>query len=267
MNTTEIMNLALKMANFDKVPADSGVWVAGNGIKRALFAIDASTAEILLAKQLGYDLLIAHHPVGPAKVGFPLVVRGHVDQMVEAGVPRDVAERAAGELVERLKVRAHPANYFHDVDAARMLGLPLMNIHLPLDQVGRQYLLKVISGSKAKTVGSLVARFGQIPEFEKAETKVELMMGKPENPVGKCVLVFAAGTNGGYPVAKAYFDHGADTVVYLHVDSEELSKLRRDCTGNLIVLGHMAGDSVGINQFLRKLAAKGVGSDTLGVIR
>ncbi len=46
----------------------------------------------------------------------------------------------------------------------------------------------------------------------------------------------------------------------------ELVKLEKESRGNLIVLGHMAGDSIGINLFIRKLRAKGVHVDTLGVV-
>jgi len=35
-------------------------------------------------------------------------------------------------------------------------------------------------------------------------------------------------TNGGYPVAKACFAHGVDTVVYIHIDYGELQRLRAE---------------------------------------
>ncbi|MDA4120850.1 MAG: Nif3-like dinuclear metal center hexameric protein [Thaumarchaeota archaeon] len=267
MDTSGIMRLALDRAGFDKVPADSGIWFPGKKIKRALFSIDAATPEIILAKEMRYDLLIAHHPVGPARIAFSEVVRRHLDFMIEKGVPRRVAEEAVGELVSRVDVRAHPTNYLHEVDVAKKLSLPFMNIHLPIDQITRDYLLGAIDGAESKTVGDLTRKLSKITEFAKAKTKIELRMGEQDNPLGKWVLLFAAGTNGGYPVAKAYFEHGIDTVIYLHIDYDELVRLRKDCRGNLIVLGHMAGDSIGINIFLRDLLSKGVHSDTIGVVR
>ena len=45
---------------------------------------------------------------------------------------------------------------------------------------------------------------------------------------GRWALVVAAGTNGGYHVAKAYFDHGISTVIYLHVDYGDLTKMREE---------------------------------------
>ncbi len=266
MDTSEIMGLALRMAKFDRVPADSGVWVPGKHIKKVLFAIDGGPAEIAVAKEQGYDALIAHHPMGPARLTFYRVVARQAAFMREKGVLKKVADEATEELMRRIELRAHPTNYLHDVDLARQLKLPLMNIHLPIDQVTREFLLGAIRRSKARTVGDLVASLSEIPEFAHAKTKIEVRVGRPGDALGNWVLVFAAGTNGGYPVANAYFDAGVDTVIYLHVDYDELVRLRKEDKGNLVVLGHMAGDSIGINLFLKELRKKGVHSDTLGVI-
>lgn len=267
MDTAGIMQLALSMAKMPRIPSDSGIWVSGKDIRKVLFAVDAGAPELILAKEKGYDLLIGHHPVGPARLTFSRVVERHVGFMMEKGVPRKVAEEATEELVNRIEVRAHPTNYLHEVDFAKKLGLPFMNIHLPIDQVTRDFLLRAIGRSGAKTVGELVDKLKRIPEFRKAKTRIEVRLGERKKGLGNWVLVFAAGTNGGYPVAKAYFEHGVDTVIYLHVDYDELVRLRKDSKGSLIVLGHMAGDSIGINLFLRRLRAMGVKADTLGVVR
>jgi putative NIF3 family GTP cyclohydrolase 1 type 2 len=267
LDTTGLMQTALDMAGMKEVPPDSGIWNSGNNLERILFAVDAGSAELLYAKESGYDALVAHHPVGPARIGFPAVTKRHVEFMVEKGVPKSVAEEATRSLMERLEVRVHPANYMHEVDLAKALKLPFANIHLPIDQITRDILLEKVTSADGGTVGDLVEALGRLEEFSKAETGIRVMMGGEKNELGKWVLVFAAGTNGGYPVAKAYFEHGVDTVIYLHVDYEDLSRLKKDSKGNLIVLGHMAGDSIGINIFLRRLKEKGVSSDTLGVIR
>ena len=260
------MNLALKMAGMRDIPGDSGIWVPGRKVRKALFAIDAGAPEIILAKQMGYDLLIAHHPVGPARLTFSEVVKRHTCFMVEKGVPRKAADKATKGLVEKIDIRAHPANYMHEVDVARALRMPFMNIHLPIDQITREFLITTIKQANAKTVGELVAKLNRIKEFSLAKTKIEVRLGSPKNLMKKWALVFAAGTNGGYAVAKAYFDHEVDTVIYLHIDFEELARLRKDGNGNLVVLGHMAGDSIGINLFLSRLEKMGVQSDKIGVI-
>ena len=69
MDTEGIMRLALQMAGMQKVPPDSGIWVPGKRVKTVLFSVDAGPSEISMAKQMGYDLLIAHHPSAAAKLG------------------------------------------------------------------------------------------------------------------------------------------------------------------------------------------------------
>jgi putative NIF3 family GTP cyclohydrolase 1 type 2 len=267
LNTSEVMGLALRMARMERIPADSGIWVPGEGIRKVLFAIDGGTAEIAVAKSLGYDALIAHHPMGPARLRLHETVERQTEFMLEKGVPRKVAEEATEELVRRVEVRSHPANYLQDVDLAKRLSLPLLNIHLPIDQVTRDFLLGAIRRSRARTVGDLIQSLEDTTEFAHAKTRIEARVGSTSNPLGRWALVFAAGTNGGYPVARAYFDSGIDTVIYLHIEYDELVKLRREGKGNLVVLGHMAGDSIGINLFLKQLRRKGVDADTLGVVR
>ena len=267
MDTARVMKLALDMAGMKSMPGDTCVVVPSKDVRRALFAIDVGEAEILLAKQLGFDLVIAHHPIGVARIKFHEVVGRHEEFMVEKGVPRGTAKRLAAELAEMVEVRNHPANYRAIGDFAKMAGVALMNIHQPLDQITRNVLLDEISESEGRTVGDAIKKLGLLPEFRNAATRIELRMGSKGSKLGKWVLVFAAGTNGGYPIAKAYFENGVNTVVYLHIDQGELQKLKAECKGNLVVLGHMAGDSIGINEYLSALRAAGVVVETIGVVK
>ncbi|HEX6067409.1 MAG TPA: hypothetical protein VFZ05_01300, partial [Nitrososphaera sp.] len=80
-------------------------------------------------------------------------------------------------------------------------------------------------------------------------------------------LVIAAGTNGGRSIAKAYFQHGVNTVIYLHVDPGDLAKMKEEnLKGNLVVLGHLAGDSVGLNGLADKLEELGVETVRMGLL-
>ena len=53
---------------------------------------------------------------------------------------------------------------------------------------------------------------------------------------------------------------------YIHISDADLTKLRVDGVGNLIVTGHMASDSVGINPFVAELRKRSVKVDTIGGI-
>ena len=83
MDTEEIMGLALKLAGLKDVPEDSAIYVSGDNIRKIFFGIDAGVPELLLAKQLGYDVVIAHHPQGgTATINFHQVFKRHIQQMV-----------------------------------------------------------------------------------------------------------------------------------------------------------------------------------------
>jgi len=269
LNTEEIMKLSLKLAGLSEVPEDSAIYVRGESIKKALFCIDAGPAELLLAKQLGFDVVIAHHPAGgTAILNFPQVFRGHVQQMIEAGVPREIAEVAVSRKLEQLRVEAHTRNYTQTVDFARLLGIPFMNIHNPLDIIGRRRMIEQLDRriGKDSTVADVVSALMELPEFKNAQTKITVCLGKPDIKAGKVVVSHGAGTNGGYEVAKVYFQHGIDTLVYIHISPADLEKLRAEGKGNLIVTGHIASDSLGINPFIRELEERGVSVTRIGVV-
>ena len=83
MNTEEIMELSLKLAGLKEVPEDGAICVSGDNITKILFGIDAGVPELLLAKQLGFDAVITHHPEGGmAVVNFHEVFKRHIPKMV-----------------------------------------------------------------------------------------------------------------------------------------------------------------------------------------
>jgi putative NIF3 family GTP cyclohydrolase 1 type 2 len=267
INTDMIMKAGLDLAGWKKVPADSAVHVKGNDIKRVLISVDVGAGELLLAKSLGCDAVITHHPIGIARINFYKVFGRHVDYLVEHGVPKPVAEKAVLPLIERVETRTHADIYDDVVGAARLMKMPLVNIHQPCDEYMRQVILKKIREGKTERVSDIVMSVGKIPEFRHAATKVRVRYGSAKNRTGRWALVIAAGTNGGHSIARAYFQYGIDTVIYLHVDPGDLAKMKEDkLKGNLVVLGHLAGDSVGLNGLADKLEDLGIETVRLGLL-
>ncbi len=269
MNTEEIMGLALKLAGLKEVPEDSAIYVSGDNIRKILFGIDAGVPELLLAKQLAYDAVFAHHPQGgTATINFHQVFKRHIHQMVAAGVPKEEAEKAVKKKLEELEVETHTRNYCHTVDAAEFLKMPYLNIHAPLDEIGRKIMTEKINSRirKNSTVQDVVSALKELSEFKNAATEIKVRLGKAENPAGKVVVSHGAGTNGGYEIAKTYFKHGIGTVVYIHVRPGDLEKLRAEKRGNLIVTGHIASDSVGINPLIRELEKRNISVTRIGIV-
>lgn len=62
LDTQQIMKSALRLAHFNTIPSDSQIHVKGRKLRRLLVAIDVGVSELLLAKNLDCDGVIAHHP-------------------------------------------------------------------------------------------------------------------------------------------------------------------------------------------------------------
>ena len=260
MDTQQIMRIALRLANFKTIPADSEIHVKGRRIRKALVAIDVGVGELMLAKHLGCDGVISHHPAGgTARLEGYKVFQRHIEQMKEVGVPVEAAEQAIQNKYRQLEIQHHPDNYDQTPSAAKKLKMPLVSIHSPCDEIGRRIILREIKTlDGGARVSDLVRRISQLPEYRKAKSKIQVRLGSAKNKAGKIAISHAAYTNGGYDVAKAYFQNGVDTVSYIHISDTDLAKLAANGTGNLIELGHIASDWLGLNPLLKELEKEGV---------
>jgi putative NIF3 family GTP cyclohydrolase 1 type 2 len=266
MKQDEIIDLALKLSGFKETPADTGIQVRGGEIARPWLSIDVGVGELLMAKQLGCDSVISHHPLGKTNVNFYKVLARHAEFLMEEGVPEGEARAAVDLLVRKVRLKTHPSIYNQVVEAAERMKMPLMNVHLPCDEIGRHVMDAALAKAGPK-VGDVVTALLTLSEFKASEIKPEIVLGDPEARRGKTKLAVAAGTNGGYAIGKAYFTHGIDTLVYMHIDPDELKRLREDPSSrNLVLLGHESGDSVGINPFVSALRENGVHPLTVGIL-
>lgn len=265
MDTTSIMALATSLARQKRVPEDSQIYVPAKEVRRPWFGIDADVGTLLAAKSLGHDLVIAHHPLGgAAALNIWKVYAKHGDILVRSGVPKKAADAAVRAMQAEHAPRLHASNYDHVPSLARQLGIPLMSIHNPCDEIGRRVMDETLQASikKKSKVEDAVRSLSALPEFANAETEVVVRMGKRSGPVGKWAVQHGAGTNGGFHVANAAFEHGVDTVVYIHIDPGQLGRLCEKFgprgPKNLIVTGHVASDSIGINVLVRAMREKGL---------
>ena len=272
MNTQQILDFSLRLAGLSEVPADTAVYVPGENVRRVLVGIDLGEADLLAARSWGYDLVLTHHPAGgTASLGIAQVFQRHVDYLVQVGVPLPVAQTAVADKVFDEEITAHARNYLRLVALARRVGVAFMNIHTPLDEIGRQRLARAVGelppqATVADLADHLRRRFG---EFRHAQTPIACWVGQWNNRVGRAFVSHGAGTNGGYAVAQAFFDHGIDTVLYIHAQPGDVRRLRAEYVGrgkNLVVTGHIASDSVGINPFVRALRDQGLEVDVSDVV-
>lgn len=267
ISSDELVAIALELGEMERLPGDSAVHVAGERMQRLMFGIDIGAAELLLARQIGMDGVIAHHPAGgDATLHFPEVLTRQIELLIEHGVPSDVAREATQPLISRSMMSAHAANFDHVPSVARLLGMPLCNIHLPLDELGRRIMVRTIDEhlttlDRAPLVQDAIDALMTLPELANAATRIMVPVGAFDNPLGRLAVIHGAGTNGGARIAQALFDHGIGAVLYIHCAADEVARLRESSAstgGNLIVSGHIASDMIGINRYVAAIEERGV---------
>src|SRR6266540_4488995 len=124
MDSKEILDLSLALAKQSEVPADTTINVPEKDVRRVLIGIDVEAADLLVAKEQGYDLVIAHHPTGGSAIlEFPKVLSKHGDILVRHGVPKAVADAAVREMQEEREPQVHAENYDRLPSIARMIGI------------------------------------------------------------------------------------------------------------------------------------------------
>lgn len=230
-------------------------------IKKIMVGVDMEGAELLLADKLGVDLVIAHHPEGKALADLHSVMDLQAEVLAGYGVPINIAESVIKPRIAEVARGVSPINHNRAVDMARILGLDFMCVHTPADNLGANFLVKKIKKDQPETVGEAVEMLKEIPEFKAAiefNAGPKIFVGSPEASCGKITVTeFTGGTSGSKEMYEKMAQAGIGTVIGMHM-GEEHRKEAEKYHLNVIIAGHMASDSLGLNLFLDELEIKGL---------
>jgi len=235
-----------------------------NEIKRVLVGIDIEPAEILMAKTLGdIDLVISHHPLGKGLANLADVMDLQCDVLSQYGVPINIAEKLMKQRISEVARGVNSANHQRTVDAARILGINLICLHTPCDNLAAKFLKDEIDKNKEKLerVEDLMSLLKEIPEYKEAQkigAGPKIFAGEEENRCGKiAVTEITGGTEGSPKIYEKMAQAGIGTILGMH-QSEEHRKEAEASHINVIIAGHMSSDSLGVNIFLDELEKKGI---------
>ena len=230
-------------------------------IKRVLVGIDIEPAEILIAKQLGVDLIIAHHPIGKGLAQLADVMSLQCDVLNYYGVPINIAEGLMKQRVEEVSRGVNSKNHNRTIDSAKLMGQNLMNLHTPCDNLAAKFLKDLIESKNIETLGELINTLKEIPEYKQAMklgVGPKIFVGAPENRCGKIALTeITGGTEGSPKLYEKMANAGIGTIVGMHV-SEEHKKQAEEANLNVVIAGHISSDSLGVNIFLDELEKRGI---------
>jgi len=235
-------------------------------VKRALVGIDIHSSEVLLATELGrqgkpIDLLIAHHPEGKALAALDQVMELQTEVFAAQGVPINVADHLMRPRMAQVARGISPENHYQAVDAAALLGFPMVCLHTPADNKAWRYVQLVLDRRAPDNVVEVVDLLKSIPEYKQAALRgsnVQIVVGSPEARAGRVVaLEFTGGTNASKDVYEHLARAGVGTIVSMHMREEHREEAEKHHI-NVVVAPHMASDSLGVNLLLDEFAQAGL---------
>lgn len=239
-------------------------------VKNVLAGIDVETEEILLADRLrskgaGIDLIIAHHPEGRALANLHLVMHSQEGLLEKHGVPINVAEGVMASRIAEVHRGLMPGNHNRAVDTAGILDMPFMCVHSAADNHAATCIQKLMDEKKPETLGAIIKLLKALPEYRDAAVNSAVVptvvVGSKKNRAGKVLVMMAGGTSGSEQIYEKLALAGVGTVLVMHIPENNRKEAEKHHV-NVIVAGHMASDSLGMNLFLDELEKRGVGIST-----
>jgi len=229
-------------------------------IKSIIAGIDIDTGEVILAKQLGFDLLLAHHPRGMALLNLPDVMKLQEDALIHHGIPINISQKMMSKRISEIDRALTPQNAYRTVDSARILKQLFMCCHTPADNNVHHFLTELFNKEKPKYIKDVIDLLLTIPEYKEAKKMgfgPKIFSGDLKSRAGKVIVDMTGGTEGAKELMKKLSDSGIGTIVGMHF-SEEHKKEAEENYINLVVAGHMSSDSVGMNLILDEIEKNGV---------
>lgn len=242
--------------------SDTRVFVDhGRDIKKVLAGIDIQPSEIMMAKELGCDLVIAHHPVGNALNDLGDVMHLQADVLAMYGVPINIAEHLIIERIDEVARGVAPINTYRSVMAAEIYKMGLMCTHTVTDNMVASFLDKHLKHAKLSQLKDIIDSLEELPEYQVAITQKagpRLFVGQPEGSIGKMVLTeITGGTEGAVGMYEKMSQAGIGTIVGMHMAEDRKKEAQKNHV-NVVIAGHMSSDSLGMNLFLDELEKRGI---------
>lgn len=227
-------------------------------VKKVIVGIDMEIGEVLLAYLLNanlgnqIDAIIAHHPEGYALAQLHDVMKLQADLLAAYGITTSVAEQLMEKRISEIERRLLPINHQRAVDAARVLGIPLMCIHTPADNCVTRHLRDLFAEKKPAKLKDILELLKAIPEYKKSASlsvPPKIVSGSESNKCGKIFVDMTGGTEGAKEMFEKHAASGVSTLVGMHFSEEALESAKKAHL-NIVIAGHIASDNLGLNLLL-----------------
>jgi len=232
-------------------------------IKNILVGIDIETPELLLADRLKsqgkkIDLALAHHPEGRAYANFYEVMGMQADILNKYGVPINIAEDLLAKRMKDVSRKVMSVNHFRAVDAAELLDIPFICVHTPADNFVTTYLQDLLDKKRPERVEDTIGLLKEIPEYEQSTGRgsgPKVIVGSEKRRAGKIFVDMTGGTEGSEEALEKLSDSGVGTIVGMHMSEKHYQNAEKFHM-NVVIAGHMASDTLGLNLLLDRAIKK-----------
>ncbi|MBQ5397201.1 MAG: hypothetical protein IIU13_00915 [Candidatus Methanomethylophilus sp.] len=222
--------------------------------ERLMWGIDITSGELLLADRLRekgqrIDAVVAHHPTGRSRNPFPKVMSMQADIFHDCGVPINVAEGLMGPRMDEVLYNVMGSNYNQAADTARLLGIPFFNIHSAADNMVQEFLEKKVEERCPRRLEDIIDMLMEEPEYKQAarlNDPPRIIVGKKDSRCGGVIAKMTGGTSAPDGIYEELQKAGVGTVVAMHMPNSSVEVCRK-CHINVVISGHMASDSLGVN--------------------
>lgn len=241
-------------------------------IENVFVGIDMEVGEVVLADRLrekgrSIDLIWAHHPEGAALANLGGVMAMQADILSGFGVPINIAEGLLEPRIKEVERRVMPGNHMRAVDAARLLDIPMICSHTPADNCVAGFLQELFDKKKPETVEDVICVLRETTEYAEAEVAgsgLKIVAGSEKRRAGRVFVDMTGGTSG----SEKTFERLANTsdigtMVVMHIPEKHLEEANNHHI-NVVIAGHMASDTLGMNLLLD--AVERAGQQKLSVI-
>jgi putative NIF3 family GTP cyclohydrolase 1 type 2 len=236
---------------------------ADKRVRALLVGVDIEIGEVMLADRLrgagkAIDLILAHHPEGRAMANFYEVMEMQADILNKLGVPINVAEGMLADRIKEVERKVLPVNHTRAVDAASLLDIPFACVHTPADNGVTQFLQKHFDRRKPTFLSDIIDFLLETPEYRQRammNAGPRILAGNPGNRAGKVFVDMTGGTGGSKQAFEKLVQAGVSTIVGMHIGEEHLKEAKKHHV-NVVIAGHMASDTLGLNLFLDGLFSK-----------
>ena len=232
-------------------------------VRRIMVGIDIDAGEVALCDRLQQkgervDLILAHHPIGRAMARLFDVMKMRADILALLGVSISTAESLLDTRIKEVQRRFMPANHTRGSDAARLLGIPMMCVHTPADNMVHTYLQRELDRGRPYSLDDVLDLLMEQPEYQEAARNgagPKIVLGNKNRRAGRIFVDMTGGTSGNKKAFEKIAASGVNTIVGMHISDAHRDEARKHHL-NFVIAGHISSDTLGMNRLLDKLSVK-----------